>query len=125
MPDPALEAAYCATDYRAGPIVIRIGEVPPIDAGIWAFITACNPGSVGLTPAENAEHMARLEAAVSAAGFEFTRGEGVGRDGSWAPEPSLLILGIDESAARELGRQFGQAAIVVGERGHPARLLWL
>jgi hypothetical protein len=125
MPDPRLEAAYRATDYRAGDVTIRIGEVAAIDADSWEFITACNPGSVPLPDAENAERMARLEAEVHAAGFRFQRGEGVGRDGSWPPEPSLLILNADEPAASEFGRRFGQAAVVFGERGRPARLIWL
>ncbi len=125
MPDPALDAAYRSTDYRAGDVVIRVGEIAPIDADSWAFITACNPGSARLTPAENAERMARLEAEVRAAGFEFLHGKGVGRNGSWPPEPSMLILDIDEAAARELGRRFSQAAIIVGECNSPARLIWL
>src|ERR1043166_1128961 len=115
MPDPSLEAAYRATDYRAGDITIRIGELAAVDADCWTFLTACNPGSIRQPSAANAEHMARLEEAVHAAGFKFLSGEGVGRDGSWPPEPSLLILDIDEATARELARRYGQAAIVFGE----------
>lgn len=125
MSEPALDAAYRATDYRAGEITIRIGERPHIDADSWSFITACNPGSAQLPPPENSERMARLEADVRALGLPFQCGEGVGREGSWPPEPSLLILDIDEATARELGRRFGQAAIVFGTRAEPARLVWL
>lgn len=117
-----LEAAYRATDYRAGEYLIRIGEVPLIDADSWAFVTACNPRSERLPDAENARRMAQLEAAVE---FPFLPGEGTARDGSWPPEPSLLILGIDEATACELGRRFKQAAIVFGRRGEAARLVWI
>src|SRR2546423_695543 len=125
MPDPRLEAAYRATDYRAGDVTIRVGEVAPVNPDSGAFVTACNPGSIRLPPAENAERMKRLEDDVRAAGFALVHGEGVGRDGSWPPEPSLLILNIDEAAARGLGQRFGQAAIVVGERNQLARIIWL
>jgi hypothetical protein len=125
MPDPRLEAAYRATDYRAGPITIRIGEIAPIDADSWAFITACNPGSKPLPTAENGQRMARLESDVRAAGFELWHGEAVSRDGSWPEEPSLLVLDIDEATACGLGRRFGQAAIVFADRAKAARLIWL
>ena len=45
--------------------------------------------------------------------------------GIWPPEKSLLILGIDREEARELGSQFGQNAIIFGERGGSPELLML
>jgi len=42
----------------------------------------------------------------------------------WVAEESLLIIGIDETAALALGAQFGQHAIVVGEAGGCAGLRW-
>jgi hypothetical protein len=33
-------------------------------------------------------------------------------------------VGIGEAEARRLAQRFGQAAIVFGERGGPARLVW-
>jgi Protein of unknown function (DUF3293) len=36
----------------------------------------------------------------------------VGTDGSWAPEPSILVLGISFESACGLGRKYGQNAIV-------------
>jgi hypothetical protein len=56
-------------------------------------------------------------------GYTAFPGEGIGDDGQWPPERSLLILGIARDDARRLGREFGQLAIVHGEKGGPAMLL--
>jgi hypothetical protein len=50
-------------------------------------------------------------------------GEGIGDDGAWPPEPSILVLGIEREAAVQLGRLFGQRAIVCGELGGLATLV--
>jgi Protein of unknown function (DUF3293) len=126
-----LEAAYRATDYRVedipgGPLVIRIDErCDQLPAAEWAFVTACNPRSVCLSDEENAGRTAELEAAVREGGRVFYRGHGVGRNGTWPPEPSLLIVGIAEPDAVELAKRFGQHAIVAGRPGEPARLVWV
>jgi hypothetical protein len=52
------------------------------------------------------------------------RGAGAGDDGRWAPEPSLLVLGLPRAEAVELARRFGQEAIVAGRRGAPAELVY-
>lgn len=138
MPDPSQEAAYRSTDYRVddapgGPFAIQIGELcPELDrllaaAGetAWAYVTACNPGSVQLSDHENARRMAELKAAVVAGGWQYFRGHGAGRDGSWPPEPSLLVVGIPEAEALRMGRRFGQNAVVAGRAGEAARLVWV
>jgi hypothetical protein len=131
MSDPrgALDAAYRATDYRVedapgGPFVVRIGDVCAEVDGEWAFVTACNPGSVRLSDDENGRRMADLEAQVRKRGWRYHHGHGVGRDGNWPPEPSLLVVGIAETEALELAERFGQNAIVVGRGGEAARLAW-
>jgi Protein of unknown function (DUF3293) len=130
-----LRQAYLDADYRvAGPngrFAVRIGEscgqvAEMLDQSAldWAFITACNPYSHPLTDADNAVRMKHLVADVTIAGYRFFPGEGVGHDGSWKPEPSLLIVGIDEAAAVELARRYGQLAIVCGRGAEPARIVW-
>ena len=52
-------------------------------------------------------------------------GKGEGTSGGWRPEPSLLVLGVGETQAHEVGAAFGQKAVVVGRVGEPARLLWV
>jgi hypothetical protein len=133
----ALDAVYRATAYIVfGPeqrFTLRIDEPsPPLDdllrqhgAKTWAFISACNPNSTPLPDAENRRRTAELRRLAIEAGYPFYEGEGVGDDGAWPPEPSLLILGITCTAAAELGRRFGQNAILAGETGSTVRLLWL
>jgi len=131
-PDRAeLEAAYLGTDYRvedfpAGPFTVRVGEASAELAGLdWAFVTACNPRSLLLSDEENTRRMADLETTVRQAGWRYYRGHGVGKDRRWPPEPSLLIVDIEESEAVGLARHFGQNAIVAGRPGEPARLVWV
>lgn len=129
-----LEAAYLATAYTAetprGPLVLRVGRgnadldrlLDERGVATWVYITAYNPGSVPTPDAENETRQRELRAAVERAGYAYFEGAGVGE--GWPAEPSLLVLGVSEAEAEELGRRFGQVAVVVGERGGAARLLW-
>jgi hypothetical protein len=131
-----LAHAYFRTTYiveaPAGPIRLRIGErngaLDDLLAGSgvreWAFITAWNPGSFKLPPAENARNNADLEMRIGKGGYRFLPGEGVGDDGAWAPERSFLVLGIDQAKALALGRFYRQRAIVVGTAGGPPELIF-
>ena len=131
----ALMRAYQQTSFFAdtsrGRLRLRIGEssgqldelLASEAAGSWAYVTAHNPGSVPLSEDDNIRRQQRLERTVRERGFQFFRGEGIGDDGQWPPEPSLLIIGISRDQAVELGRRFGQRAIVYGETGRPAELL--
>jgi hypothetical protein len=130
-----LDTVYRATIYTAetpsGRIVLRVDETNDtldrllVDTGVacWAYISAHNPGSLPLPPAENDARHHELRAATAAAGHRYHEGNGVG-DG-WPAEASLLVLGISEPDAAQLGRRFGQLAILVGRQGEPARLLWI
>ena len=126
-----LETAYHATTYRvfSPPIEIRTGAVhdaldqliEQYSAVEWAFISAWNPMSEPQTPAEN--ETAHLQLLEAVAAFPHFEGAGVGDDGLWEPERSLLILGIDFERAVELGRRFRQQAIICGKKGGVARLV--
>ena len=130
-----LDAAYRATAYiaetPAGRIVLRVDEVNGaldrllVDSGVacWAYISAHNPGSTPLSPAENDARHRELLTAAETAGYHFHEGTGVGE--GWPSETSLLILGISEPEAVLLARQFEQLAILVGRHGEPVRLVWL
>lgn len=112
-------------------ICIRIGQVEAAlenlleseGARQWAYVTAWNPGSIPLSDNENGIRERELEREVRQAGYAFFRGRGVGADRQWPPEPSLLILGISPDGAVQLGRKYGQVAIVAGQRGEHARLI--
>ena len=135
MTDDALLAAYRRTRFCAdtdhGSLVIRVGErCAELDALLtagglttWAYITAFNPGSVRLSDTENAGRHRALEEAVRQLGCPMLSGEGIGDDGAWPAERSLLVLGIDRTTAVQIGHRFGQRAIVWGELGGSAGLV--
>jgi hypothetical protein len=75
------------------------------------------------TPEENQRRHEQLNAEIARRGLIYFAGRGIGSEGNWPPEESLLVLGISEQEAIKLGRDFGQNAVVCGRRGEPARLL--
>jgi len=115
-----LEEAYRRTTYKAG-FAVRIGDPSPLPVP-WAFITAFNPRSHKLTTTENAERAKTLEAAAGA--WTFRRATGVPDDPEIKPEHGVVIEGIDRRDAVELARRFDQNAIVHGEPGGAAELVW-
>jgi hypothetical protein len=132
----ALDAAYRATSFTVdgpdGRFAVRVGrpsaEVDQLleaaKAATWAYVTAYNPGSERAPDAVNAARQRELESVIAECEYPSYRGEGVGDDRAWPPESSLLVLGIGEAEAVRLAERFGQAAIVFGERGEAARLVW-
>lgn len=130
-----LKEAYLRTSYRVEEVEqafnIRVGKSNPqlenllatYAATSWAYITAFNPRSIPLTPEENEQRHIELLHAAQSLGHRTFVGHGVGDDGLWPPEKSLLILGIDRHTASELGSRFGQNAILFGERGGLPELL--
>lgn len=127
--------AYRRTSFFAntprGRLCLRIGErsqeldqlLVECGAQSWAYVTAFNPGSIPLDLEENECRQASLEQETARCGYAVFPGEGVGDDGAWLPERSLLIAGIGKADAVVLGRRFGQRAIVYGELGEPSVLL--
>jgi hypothetical protein len=130
-----LDAVYRATTYfvdgPAGRIALRVGQASEeLDAlaaahqvNTWTYITAYNPGSIALSREQNDQQQRELKKAVAESGYPFYSGEGKG-DGDWPAEPSLLVLGVSEAEAAAMARRFGQAAVLFGQRGGSARLLW-
>ena len=130
-----LDTAYRTTRYVAdlpdGEISLKVG-LHSLDLDVvlekhcvrsWAFITAWNPFSKQLPEADNAFRHLQLLEAIS--GYEAYPGRGVPQDGDWPPEESLLILGLSRKQAIDIGKMFGQNAIVWGEQGEPAQLIWI
>ena len=115
MIDPNLLRAYQTSQFVVwtpeGEIVLRVGERNPrldelmtkFGALSSALITAWNPGSVKLSIEENQTRQAALEQEVRKAGYISFSGEGVGADKAWAPEASVLIVGILRRDAQRLG----------------------
>lgn len=121
---------YCART-PGGEIAIRVDqrcaqlETLLAEGGheAWAYLTAWNPGGKAAAAARNHEAQRRLEHELSTAGLPFHPGEARADLGDWPPEASVLVLGIPETRAREIARRYGQAAIVVGKRRGPPRLV--
>jgi hypothetical protein len=113
--------------------VIRVGArsadadalLAAAGADAWAFLTAANPRSVLLVAADNAARMARLARLLRDRGLAHYAGTGVGDDTAWPAEPSLLVVDLAEAEALALARAFDQLAIVAGQRGEAARLVWV
>lgn len=132
-----LDDAYRATTYRVfiegeEAIDLRIGDcTEALDDLLshhgcdrWAFITACNPHSQPLPTEENAARQAELVAFVRERGWALFDGMGMPADSSWQPEASVLVLGISREDAVGIAKRFRQNAIVVGERGGAAELVY-
>jgi len=131
-----LRAAYSRAIYRVDaepePIFLRVGAASPeLDrrlaasgARYFAFLSAANPGSKALSVAENVRRHLRLLDRVRASGHEALAGESFdGVSGGWR-EPSLLVVGMDREDALALACEFGQLALLLGERGKPVELFF-
>lgn len=77
-----------------------------------AFITAWNPYSKSLSDKDNQERNELLKAELGHRSLKFIDGFGQDPAGEWAGEDSFLVLGIGLEAAKKLGNQFEQNAIV-------------
>lgn len=134
--DEELRAAYTRAVYRADtesePIYLRVGErnsaldrwLAARSARDFAFVSAANPGSVPLSESENLHRHERLLARLREDGRIFEHGESYeAASGGWR-EASLLVCGIERQAAIALARDFGQAALLVGEAGAAVELVF-
>ncbi|MCL3817008.1 DUF3293 domain-containing protein [Aeromicrobium wangtongii] len=110
---------------------VGIGEVSDAIDAILAdygaasgvFITGWNPRSVLLDQDSNDDANARLEVDLDQAGSVILPHIGVGYDSEWEPEHGFFALDLAEAEAVELATAYGQNAIVIVERGRPARLV--
>jgi hypothetical protein len=130
-----LEAAYRATRYqvidRDQSLTACIGSrSPALDAllaregvTVGVFVTAWNPESRPTPEPENRRAAARLAAEVAALGLHALPHRGEGDDPGWPPEEGLFVLGLAEADAVALAERYRQNAVVVVERGEPARLV--
>ena len=121
--DAALLRAYRETEYRVlAPFaaVLRIGEECAALAVVHrryqttcsAFITACNPRGRMADGATNAQRQEALLEEIVRRGLAGIPGVGQHPTGDWPGESSYLVPGLGREAARDLGRQFEQNAIV-------------
>lgn len=128
--------AYITTAYQVaienGSFDLRIGQrshelltlysLHKVQSG--CFITAFNPLGVEANETVNLAADQRLHTDLLAKGYGVLRGEGVGDDTVWPPEPSYLALGATAEDARILCSYFSQNAVVyAGKDAIPMLLL--
>ena len=124
---------YRASNYEAalpdGRVsALRVGEPAPAALRAWigsawpaAYLTACNPHSQALTPAQNAQRLEALLRELGVAGVDYLRGDGSLPGERWR-EPSVLTRGLDLDAVDGLARRHAQNAVLVVRAGTPVRL---
>lgn len=119
---PDLIQAYRETHYRAPALHLTLivdQPNPDLDrahrrhgVACSAFITACNPFSVRLTDAENADRQAGLAADLRARSLSFTDGIGQHPGNGWLGEPSFLVFGLELESAKVLCTGLEQNAFI-------------
>ena len=130
-----LHAAYRQAIYRIDErIERRIGVVDDAaDRALaalgvsrrWAIVTACNPLGIATDAAANDVAKTALREQLRALGVRSLAAAGHDPDGRWPAEAGELLIDPPADLAHELGRRFGQNAIVTGEPGGPPVLAWL
>jgi Protein of unknown function (DUF3293) len=128
-------AAYQSTQYRIGGpegFTLRIGTKSDALLQLYrktgqtcgVFITAFNP--FGQAQSAEANEAAHFLLGEDLRGLSRHVIEGAGYpSGDWPRELSFFALGIDEGAARQLGRRFDQDAVVWAGADAVPRLLLL
>lgn len=129
------EQAYRGTTFEAetpvGRVEIRVGgEDERIDrllefcsAESWAFLTAWNPEGTFTNETENRRRQEELESEFDERDCRTFPGEAVPDPAEWAPEQALLVVGLSRDEVLQVGREYGQDAVVWGRRGEPAGLI--
>ena len=134
--DPELIRAYRETDYFIegdSPLLLRVDVRSPelaewllrLQADSCSFLTACNPESRLLEPAENEVRQQDLARRIGQFGLPFLCGSGRHPDGEWPAEPGYAVLGMTLHAAMKLGRFYRQNAILRTDSSATPRLILL
>src|SRR5690606_79887 len=93
--------------------------------GCSVYIAACNRRGKAKSTAENQAAQRALAGDLNALGLSFFPGIGEPDSGDWIGEPSFLVLGLEEVAARRLGRRYEQNAILCAGQDAVPRLVML
>ena len=115
--------AYLETEYRVkgdAPMTLKIGIASPTLSALHkahgvessAYITACNPFSQSFDDAVNVNRQAALASELRFRSLAFIGGIGKHPSNRWEGESSFLVMGVSREAAKALGVQYEQNAIV-------------
>lgn len=121
--DASTVEAYRSTIYRVignPQIALIVGAVSSAllslhqsaNVSSSAFITAYNPFSEVVSTSENLRLQGLLATELKSMNLQYHEGLGQHPSNQWAGEPSFLVLGIELDAAKRLGTQFKQNAIL-------------
>jgi hypothetical protein len=133
--DAATVQAYLDTEYRVQcdtPFALQIGTINDALLSIYksyqvdccAFLTACNPFSQIVSATDNSIRQCQLADELAIRGLTYLPGIGQHPSNNWPGEESFLVLNLNLQAAKKIGEQFGQNAIVwCGAAGLPELIL--
>ena len=125
-----LDDAYRTAEYYIEddpPIRFEIGQphqglallLMSFDVQQAVWITAYNPGSQLQSEDGNLTNQMQLLERIEAMRLNYFVGHSCDKAGEWL-EPGYLVLGMDEEIGVDLGRDFGQHAVVaIGPSGEP------
>jgi Protein of unknown function (DUF3293) len=133
--DPAIVTAYAETEFRvlgdpaftlrcdrASPELVKAMHARTVNCA--TFITAANPYSRRYSDADNAKSLALLKVELASRSLPYVPGLGIHPSGECPGEESLLVYGLALEAARTLGAQYQQNAIVwAGANAVPSLIL--
>jgi Protein of unknown function (DUF3293) len=128
----AYQDAWYTVDTGRGEFTMRPGVYSPGLAALLqrhgcasaAFLTAFNPGSAPATILRNRMAQHRLVANLRASSAFIYCGVGSDPTHQWPDEPSVLALGLLQTAAIHIARHFGQLALLWSDRRARPRLIW-
>ena len=121
---PTLSMVSRSGTHRSFWAIVPLEVMAAEAASCAAFVTAFNPFSEPLGDEENEALLGSLRGSLTGAGWTLFEGQGRHPSGEWAPESSLLILGMERGEAAELGARWRQNAVVwVGAGAVPELVL--
>ena len=120
---PSMIKAYLETDYcvfSEPPFALRAGIANESLAKLYkrlkmncgVFVTAYNPLSNDVGEAANKVRQVELAQELNRRNLTFFDGIGKHPSGEWAAEPSYFVLGLSLEAAKALGKDYDQNAVV-------------
>jgi len=131
--DERLNITYTSAEYVFHGFVLKIGQRHP-EFDLWldeqgylnyAFLSAHNPRSIMLSPAENTERQENLLELLRVGGLPFAPAEGRDPNGEWRPETGVFLFDVPAGEVHELARVFGQNAVVEGKIDGVPFLVWV
>lgn len=129
-------AAFAATTYcvflPGAPCELRVDQANTVlaawlsesDYSTFAILTAWNPGDSRPGATQNAERQSALECDLLEGNYDTYAAENVPDDPAAPHEESCFVPDIDLEDALALAEDYGQLAIIWGERDGVARLFW-